>query len=72
MADLLKKSTTLTFDATTVAAIEKLKDGLGASSVAEVIQKALGLASLAIQNADANNVLKLGETGKETEIDLKA
>lgn len=57
-----------TIDAKTIAEIEKLKEGLGASSVPEVIQRALGLAKLAVDNADkATGIVKIGSG----DIDLK-
>ena len=71
MAEGPSKPTTITIDATTVAAIERLMTGLNASSVADVVRKALGLASLAIDNADTKGVVSL-QGDKTTSVDLKA
>jgi hypothetical protein len=59
---------TLTIDEKTQAAIEQLQEGLGAKSLPEVIQRALGLAKLAVDRANPETgTVTLGDDS----IDLK-
>jgi len=67
------------FDASTLAAIAKIRDAFGAKDNAEAIQKALSLANLAIEKSDAQNVIiiveagsKLAESAGFVKIDLKS
>jgi hypothetical protein len=58
----MKKTTTMQFDEHTQEEIDKLKKVFGASTNVAVIRKALALAALAAEEADAN--LRITITGR--------
>ena len=65
-------SATFKFDTKTLATIQGLKSRLGATSDAEVIQKALALAKLATSKADSDNNITISPSqgGENIKINL--
>jgi hypothetical protein len=51
------------FDSSTLAAIAKIREQLGAKDDAEAIQKALLIAKMAITKSDSQNILTVVQAG---------